>query len=102
MGISVMISSYVIPGVNVSGFLVAVVVAVILAVVNLIVKPIITLLTLPINIMTLGLFTLVINALMVLLVASVVPGFTVSGLLPAILFGVVLSLVSGFLGMIRE
>ena len=94
-----MISAYVLPGVSVNGFLVAVVVAVILSVVNFLVKPIVTLLTLPINVLTLGLFNLVINALMIILVDSVVPGFLVSGFGWAVLFGIVLSLVNGFLNL---
>lgn len=97
-----MISAYVIPGVYVDGFLVAVVVAVILALVNLIIKPIVTVLTLPINILTLGLFTFIINALMILLVSSVVPGFTVVGWVSAILFSVVLSLVDGILDALTK
>lgn len=100
MGLAVMISAYVIPGTNVDGFFTAVVVAVILTIINVIIRPIVSLLTLPINILTLGLFTFVVNALMIMLVSSIVPGFFVSGLGSAILFGIVLSLVSGFLDMI--
>jgi putative membrane protein len=102
MGVAVMISAYIIPGVRVDGFLVAVVVAVILSIVNFIIKPIVTLLTLPINILTLGLFTLIINALMILLVSSIVPGFLVTGLWSAVLFGIVLSLVNGLLGTMKD
>lgn len=102
MGLAVMISAYIIPGVSVSGFWVAVVVAVILSIVNFIIKPILLLFTLPINVLTLGLFTFVINALMVLLVASIVPGFAVASLLSAVLFSVVLSVVNGFLGTISK
>jgi len=102
MGVAVMISAYVIPNVYVDGFLVAVVVAVILSVVNFIIKPIVTILTLPINILTLGLFTFVINAGMVLLVSKIVPGFYVTGLLSAVLFSIVLSVIRGFLDIISD
>ena len=102
MGVAVMISAYVIPGVYVDGFLVAVVVAVILALVNLVIKPVVTILTLPINILTLGLFTFIINALMILLVSSIVPGFTVVGWISAILFSIVLSLVDGILDALTK
>ncbi len=102
MGVAVMISAYIIPGVRVDGFLVAVVVAVILSIVNFLVKPIVTLLTLPINILTLGLFNLVINALMIILVSSVVPGFFVASFGWAVLFGIVLSLVNGLLGTMKD
>lgn len=102
MGVAVMISAYVVPGVSVSGFWVAVIAAVILSIMNFVIKPILVLFTLPINIMTLGLFTFIINAVMVLLVSSIVPGFVVSSLLSAVLFSVILSIVNGFLGMISE
>lgn len=95
--LAVMISAYVIPGVSVANFWTAVVVAVVMGVVNAILKPILVILTLPINILTLGLFTLVINALLVLLVSAVVPGFHVTGFLAALIFGLVLSVVNGFL-----
>jgi len=102
MGVAVVISAYVIPGVRVDGFLVAVVVAVILTIVNFLIKPIVTLLTLPINILTLGLFNLVINAMMIMLVSSVVPGFFVASFGWAVLFGIVLSLVNGLLGTMKD
>ncbi len=102
MGVAIMISAYIIPGVRVDGFLVAVVVAVILSIVNFLIKPIVTLLTLPINILTLGLFNLVINALMIMLVSSVVPGFFVASFGWAVLFGIVLSLVNGLLGTVKD
>lgn len=102
MGVAVMISSYVIPGVRTDGFLVAIVVAIILSIVNFLIKPIVTLLTLPINILTLGLFNLVINALMIMLVSSVVPGFFVASFGWAVLFGIVLSLVNGLLGTMKD
>jgi putative membrane protein len=102
MGVAVMISAYVIPNVYVDGFLTAVVVAVILTVVNFIIKPIVILLTLPINILTLGLFTFVINAGMVLLVSNIVPGFYITGLFPAVLFSIVLSVIRGFLDKISD
>jgi putative membrane protein len=93
-GLAVFVSSRIIPGVMIDGFGTSIVVAIILAVVNAFIKPILFILTLPINILTLGLFSLVINALMVLLVNAIVPGFEVSGLLSALLFSIVLSIVS--------
>lgn len=96
-GIAVLISAYVIPGVQVSGLVAAVVVSVILALVNAFIRPVVSLLTLPLNILTLGLFSLVITALMVMLTSAIVPGFEVSGFVAALLFGVVLSLVNGLM-----
>jgi len=96
-GIAVLISAYIIPGVSLSNFFVAVVVAVVLSLVNIIIRPIVSLLTLPINLITLGLFSFVITALMVLLTAYIVPGFEISGFVSALFFGIVLSLVNWLL-----
>ncbi len=98
--LAVLISAYILPGVTVDGFFTALVAAVLLAVVNTFIKPLIVFLTLPINILTLGLFSLVINALMVMIVTAVVPGFQVDGLLWAFIFSVVLSLVSSVIYML--
>lgn len=98
--LAVLISSYVIPGVQVDGFFAGLVAAVILGVVNTFIRPIISILTLPINIVTLGLFSFVISALMVMLTGAIVPGFTVTGFVPALLFAIVLSLVSGLMGAV--
>lgn len=96
-GLAVFIASYLLPGVKVDSFLTAIIVSVILGIINTIIKPILILLTLPINILTLGLFTLVINALLVLLADSLVPGFEVDGLLWALIFSLVVSIVGTFL-----
>lgn len=91
---AVFASARIIPGVVIENFTSSIVVAIILGVVNAVIKPILIILTLPINILTLGLFSLVINALMVLLVDALVPGFAVDGFLTAILFSIVLSVIS--------
>jgi putative membrane protein len=101
-GLAVLISAYIIPGILVPDFGVAIVVSVVLSIVNFLIKPLLVILTLPVNIMTLGLFTLIINALMIEIVAMIVPGFGVENFLVAILFGIVLSLVNGFLSKLAE
>jgi putative membrane protein len=92
--IAIIISSYIIPGVVVSSFWTALWVAVFMAVVNVILRPILIILTLPINILTLGLFTLVINAILILFASSVIKGFEVNGFWIAMLFSIVLSIIS--------
>lgn len=99
--VAVVITAYLLPGVKVSDFLTAVVVAVVLGIVNAILKPILFILTLPVNILTLGLFTFILNGFVILLVSAVVPGFKVNGLLWAILFSIILSLVNGFLSALK-
>jgi len=94
------ITAYLLPGVRVSGFFAALVTALVLGLVNTFIRPLLLLLTLPLNILTLGLFTLVINALLILLVAAVVPGFSVRGFWWALLFGLVLAVINYFLNVI--
>ncbi|MEY4723499.1 MAG: hypothetical protein RLZZ324_1012 [Candidatus Parcubacteria bacterium] len=92
--LAILAAAYFIPGVTVAGFGTALVVALVLGVVNAFIRPILLVLTLPVNILTLGLFTFVINALMILLVSQIVPGFHVSGFWVAMLFSIALGLVS--------
>jgi len=100
--LAVYVASYVLPGVHVRDFFVAVVVAVILGVLNIVLKPILIFLTLPITILTLGLFTLFINGFVVLLASRVVPGFTVDSIWWAVLFSVLLSFISSFFNWISR
>jgi len=93
-GFAVVVTAYLLPGVHVSSFLSAILAGFILSIVNKLIKPILLIITLPINVLTLGLFTFVINGLMVLLVANLVPGFTVDGFGTAILFSIVMTIVS--------
>lgn len=95
--VAVILTAYLLPGVTVAGFLPALLVAIVLGFLNAFVKPILILLTLPINIVTIGLFTFVINALIILLVSQIVPGFRVDGFWWALLFSVILSIVNGLL-----
>lgn len=86
--------AYLVPGVRVDGFYAALVVALVLGVLNALVRPILIFLTLPINILTLGLFTLVINALLLWFVSTVVKGLHVDGFAAAFWGALVLWAVS--------
>lgn len=103
---SIYITAALFDNVYITGFGVAMMAAVILGIANMIVKPIIVLFTLPINIVTLGLFTLVINGLVLKITAGFVSGFMINGLFTAILASVVLSIVhmilSGILGIKKD
>ena len=101
-GLAVFIAAYLLPGVKVDNFITAVIVSVVLGIINMVVKPIILVFTLPINALTLGLFTFVINGLMILLTAKFVTGFSVAGLWTAILFSLVLSVVNWFLNLLSK
>ena len=87
------IAAYIVPGVTIT-LISALIAAVVLGALNLFIRPILVVLTLPINILTLGLFSLVINACLVLLATSVVPGFAVAGFGTALLFALVLAIVN--------
>ncbi len=82
------------PGVHIASFTTALVAAVVLGIINAVIKPVLVILTLPINILTLGLFTLVINAFLILIASYIVPGFKVDGFIWALIFGIVLSIVN--------
>ena len=101
--LAVVIASKILPGVEVRGGLTAVVVAAVLALLNVFVKPLLIILTIPITVFTLGLFLLVINALIILLAARIVDGFHVDGFWYALLFSIVLTIVVSLLNaLVRE
>lgn len=82
-------------GISVPTIGTAIAASLVLGLVNLIIRPIVRLLALPITLLTLGLFGWVINALMIWLVSAIVPGFHVSGFLPAVEASIILAIVSG-------
>lgn len=96
-GLAVFITAYILPGVKVNSFFTALIIAVVLGVVNTFVKPILLIFTLPLNILTLGLFTFILNGLLILLTTRIVPGFTVSNIWWAILFSLVMWVVNSVL-----
>lgn len=91
---AILLLPYLISGIEVRGIYTALIVAIILGILNTLIKPIVVILTLPITILTLGLFALVINGLFFWFVATFVEGFYVAGFWPAILGALVLSVVS--------
>ena len=92
--LAVIITAYLLPGVHVRNFFAALVAALVLGIINAIIRPIFVVLTLPLTVVTLGLFLFVINALLILLTSAVVPGFEVRGFWWALLFSLVLSVIS--------
>lgn len=99
--LAILIAAYLIPGVTVT-LVGALVLAVVLGIINVFIKPVVMLLTLPVNIVTLGIFSLVINALFILLAAMIVPDFSVSGFWSAFFFAIVLSLVNALFGAMTK
>jgi len=92
--LAIVITAYILPGVVVAGFFAALVTALVLGIINAFFRPLLILLTLPINILTLGLLTFVINAGLVMLTDLIVPGFEVRNFWWALLFSLVLALVN--------
>ena len=89
-----MLITYVVPGFLVENFYTALVVALVLALVNAFIRPIVLILTLPVNILTLGLFTLIVNGFMFWIVSSIVKGFTITNFWSAVLAAIIYSLIS--------
>lgn len=94
-GLAVLLGAYLLPGVHVSSFGVALLVAFVLSFLNTLVKPVLVILTIPVTILTLGLFLLVINAIIILFADGLIRDFVVDGFWWALLFSIVLSLLTG-------
>jgi putative membrane protein len=99
--LAVLVTGYILPGIHIASFWTALAVAVVLGIVNAILRPIIFILTLPINILTLGLFSFVIMGLLVYLVSAIVPGFKVDNFWWAILFAIIVALINWFLSSLN-
>lgn len=96
--LTLFVVSYILPGFEVSSLTSALVASVVIGVVNTFVKPILKLITLPLTFLTLGLWSFVVNVLLLMAIASIVPGFAISGFWTAALASILLSLVGSFLG----
>ncbi len=95
--LALLVVAYLLPGITVASFGSALIAALVLGLVNMLVKPVLILLTLPITIVTLGLFLIVINALLFWFVGSVLRGFQVNGFWWAVGGAILYSLISGLL-----
>ena len=95
--ISIIVTSYLVDGIHVTSFFSAFFAAAVLGILNALFRPILIIITLPINILTLGLFTFVINALLLKMASGVVPGFYVEGFWSAVFGSLIISLVSWLL-----
>lgn len=95
--LSIFFAAQILPGITVEGLYASLIVAIVLSIVNAFIKPLILLFTLPLTILTLGLFTFVVNALMIMIVDYFVPGFAVDGFISALLFSLVLSIINSIL-----
>lgn len=97
---SLLITAQLVPGFVVNSFGAALLAAVVIGLVNAIVKPILIILTLPLTILTLGLFLFVVNAITIQLAGWLTPGFAVTGLLPALIGSIVLTLITSVINLL--
>lgn len=98
-GVAIVIAATLINGIHLSGAPAALIAGVILGLINAVIRPVLRILTFPITILTLGLFTLVINAVCFALTAYLVPGFDIDGAVPAFLGALLVSIVSWLLSV---
>jgi len=91
-GLAVLATAYLLPGVDVTDYQTALLTALVLSIANIIIKPLLILFTIPITVMTLGLFLLVINAIIILVTDYFVPGFSVTGFWWALAFSLIMSI----------
>jgi putative membrane protein len=100
--LAILIAANIIPGVQVVNTTTAIILAIVLGLLNTFLRPVLQILALPITILTLGLFYFVINVFIIFFAEYLVQGFSVDGFIPALLFGLVVSVVSGILGMFLD
>lgn len=98
IALALWVTAYILPGVDIGSYQALAIAAIVLGLVNALIRPILTLLTLPITILTLGLFYLLVNGFTFLLASKLVPGFTVHGFWWAVLGALVVSVISSFVG----
>ena len=99
--VAIIIATYLVPGATVT-ITSAIVLAVVLGIINIFIKPFVQLITLPLTVLTLGIFSLIVNALFILLAAKIVPGFSVASFWTAFWFSIVLSLINAFFNFFQE
>lgn len=95
--LALLATAYIVPGFHVTNVTTALLASLVLGILNLFLRPILTVLSLPVNVLTLGLFSWVVSALLILLTSFLVPGFKVDGFLAALVGGVLLAFVSSIL-----
>lgn len=102
-GLAVFVADYFLDGVHINDDVkTVIIVALVLALLNTFIKPVLVILTIPVTILTLGLFLLIINALMVIWADKLIDGFTVDGWWSAILFSLIVSIVSAILNSLAK
>jgi putative membrane protein len=100
--IALIVTAQIVPGIHITGIVAGFFAAAILGLVNVVLKPILIIFTIPITLFTFGLFLLVINGLMLWITSEIVPGFWISGLGPAVLGSIILTIVNWLIHSILD
>lgn len=100
--LAIAIAAYILPGITISGLVPLLTLAIVLAAINTFIRPVLLVLTLPLSIMTLGLFALILNTLLIMLASAIVPGVAVAGFFSALLFGILLAVVGATLKSFQD
>ena len=98
----IIFTAWLIPGISVANFASALLVCLVLGIINAYIKPIVQFITLPVNFLTIGLFSFVINALLLMLAGKITPGFEVNGFMSALFGSIILALASGLINKIGD
>lgn len=91
--LALIFTAWIVPGIEVAGFMTALLACIVIALINTFVKPVIEIISLPVNVITIGLFSLVINALLFMLAGWLTPGIEISGFWSALMGSIVLSVL---------
>lgn len=102
LALSLLFVAWIVPGISFAGFMAALWSALLIGIINIFIRPILLFLTLPLNLLTLGLFTFIINAFLFWVVSHIVPGFMVADFMAALLGSILLSVISLFLNRVDE
>ncbi len=95
--VAIGIAAYLLPGISVAGAGAALILALVLGIINAFIKPVLKALTLPLNVVTFGIFSLILNTLLIMLAAAIVPGVDIANFWWALLFGLLIGLVTAVL-----
>lgn len=98
----IMVTAWIIPGISVNSFTSALLVCIVIGLINTFIRPVLQFISLPINFLTLGFFSLVINALLLMLAGAITPGFQVNGFLSAFFGSIILSFFTGLIDRNRK
>lgn len=100
--LAIMLTAWLIPGIVVENFPTALLAAFVMAIINVFIKPFLLIITLPVNILTLGIFTFILNTLLFMLMGYFVPGVEIDGFLPALLGSLMLAFLGGIIYQVPD